>query len=66
MYSMRMLYVIIIHILREVSASLLVQQRRAIPEPQAEERAKVWTLTLFVFINGHIMGPMTKKSYGYR
>lgn len=35
------------HILREASASLLVQLYRAIPEPQRVERAISMALTLF-------------------
>ena len=38
------------HILREVSACLLVQLRWAIPEPPIVERATSTALTLFLFI----------------
>lgn len=38
------------HILREASASLLVQQRWAIPEPLKVERATSMALTLYFII----------------
>ncbi len=52
------------HILREASASLLVQLRWAIPEPRNVERATVQTLTLFLYpppINRQREGPEARE-----